>query len=119
MGKAARARRIAAHVASIDARNAASAEQVQRLERPAFDREPVSSVVQIGGRLQADVILRQEPHGFRGRGERARHRRRVGQRLQTRERARPGGVCAKRRTASTIRSNSRALRAPGCIGVVS
>jgi hypothetical protein len=27
----------------------------------------------------------------------------------------PGGVRAKRRTASTIRSNSRALRAPACI----
>ena len=29
---------------------------------------------------------------------------------------RPAGVSAKRRTASTIRSNSRALRAPACIG---
>ena len=33
-------------------------------------------------------------------------------------RAAPGGVCAKRVTASTIRSYSRALRAPGCMRLV-
>ena len=30
-------------------------------------------------------------------------------------RSAPGGVCASRRTASTMRSNSRALRAPCCM----
>jgi hypothetical protein len=60
-------------------------EQVERLERPAFDRETREQRVQIRGRLQADVILRQEPRGFRGGRQRARHRVRIGQRFETRE----------------------------------
>ena len=58
---------------------------------------------------------REEARRFGGGRERAGHRARVDQRLQPRQTRRPGGVSAKRQTASTIRSNSRALRAPACM----
>ena len=64
---------------------------------------------------QRDLLSGEKAHGLGRRRQRGGDRARLVERLQPRQPRAPGGVCAKRRTASTIRSNSRALRAPACM----
>ena len=57
-------------------------EQLQRFERPAFDRDAGEDVVELGRRLERDLAVSEKPDGLARRRQRRRDRPRVGRRLE-------------------------------------
>ena len=51
---------------------------MDRFERAPFDGDGLEARIQIGCRLQTDLIVRKEADGLRGRREAGRHRGRIG-----------------------------------------
>ncbi len=91
-------------------------QQVQRLERAPFDRDRAKDLLEVRRRLQGDLTVARGSGPSR-RSRIARARPRAG---RPRARAapamlRPSASARIAPTAATIRSNSRARRAPGCM----
>ncbi len=55
------------------------------VERSSFDPKRAQDRVEIRGSVQADLVVRQEPYGFRRCGKRGRNRARLRLRLQQRQ----------------------------------
>ena len=103
---------------STESRNAASASSRSGFERAPFDGQRVEDLRQIAdARSGNSAVAPRDTAPFRSSPRAAARPSADRSTAASRaSRSSPIGVSAKPRTASTMRSNSRARRAPGCIG---
>ena len=114
-GYAPRARRTAAQVASIEARKSASVSSWRGSSaRPSTESDSSVASRVLGG-AEPDRLSAMKRTVSAVASRAAATSRGSVSGCELTQPGQPGGVCAKRVTASTIRSNSRALRAPECM----